>query len=366
MLACGTHGGATVHRIDLRGGGLDVSILTFGATIQQLRVHGPRGPRHVVLGFDSCEEYLKQRMYMGCVVGRFANRIAAGRFALDGAAHQLSRNENGNHLHGGVEGFSHKVWSIDLVAERAVSLSLVSPAGEEGYPGTLMVGCYYSIEDERCLRIALTAVTDAPTIVNLATHSYFNLDGQGDTLRHRLEIPADAYLPAMMPASRPVNSGPSPARISISARCARCGRRPRNDTTTRTCSRRRQDMCARRHASKAPKSRWRSGRPSRASSSSTARRCDRWQAAIAVSMRRTAVSASSRNVSPILPIEAPSPTARSIPASSTGRSPSIGLTAHDPEKWAPVFGQDHAQEELESMRAASIRRRRGSTGSPPR
>ena len=84
MLACGTHGGATVHRIDLRGGGLDVSILTFGATIQQLRVHGPRGPRHVVLGFDSCEEYLKQRMYMGCVVGRFANRIAAGRFALDG------------------------------------------------------------------------------------------------------------------------------------------------------------------------------------------------------------------------------------------------------------------------------------------
>lgn len=196
MLACGTHGGATVHRIDLRGGGLDVSILTFGATIQQLRVHGPRGPRHVVLGFDSCEEYLKQRMYMGCVVGRFANRIAAGRFALDGAAHQLSRNENGNHLHGGVEGFSHKVWSIDSVAERAVSLSLVSPAGEEGYPGTLMVGCYYSIEDERCLRIALTAVTDAPTIVNLATHSYFNLDGQGDTLRHRLEIPADAYLPA--------------------------------------------------------------------------------------------------------------------------------------------------------------------------
>ena len=195
MLACGTHGDATVHRIDLRGGALDVSILTFGATIQQLLVHGPRGPRHVVLGFDSCEEYLTQRLYMGCVVGRFANRIASGRFALDGTVHQLSRNENGNHLHGGVEGFSHKVWSIEAVAQRAVSLSLVSPAGEEGYPGTLTVGCRYSIEGERCLRIALTAVTDAPTIVNLATHSYFNLDGQGETLRHRLEIPADAYLP---------------------------------------------------------------------------------------------------------------------------------------------------------------------------
>jgi aldose 1-epimerase len=133
---------------------------------------------------------------MGCVVGRFANRIAAGRFALDGTVHQLSRNENGNHLHGGVEGFSHKVWSIESVAQRAVSLSLVSPAGQEGYPGTLTAGCRYSIEGERCLRIALTAVSDAPTIVNFATHSYFNLDGAGDILRHRLEIPADSYLPA--------------------------------------------------------------------------------------------------------------------------------------------------------------------------
>jgi aldose 1-epimerase len=193
--ACGTHGDMTVHRIALRGGGLDVSILTFGATIEKLVVHTPHGPRHVVLGFDSSAEYLAQRVYMGCVVGRFANRIKGGRFTLDGMAHQLSRNENGNHLHGGFAGFSHKVWSIESVAERAVRLSLVSPAGEEGYPGTLTVACCYSIEGDRCLRIALTAATDAPTIVNLATHSYFNLDGAGSILRHRLEIPADAYLP---------------------------------------------------------------------------------------------------------------------------------------------------------------------------
>jgi aldose 1-epimerase len=191
----GSLGDATVHRIGLRAGDLEVSILTFGATIEKLLVHGPRGPRHAVLGFDSCEEYLQHRLYMGCVVGRFANRIAAGRFRLDGMAYQLSRNENGNHLHGGFQGFSHRVWAIESATERAACLSLVSPAGEEGYPGTLTVGCCYSIEGDRSLRIALTAVTDAPTIVNLATHSYFNLDGQGDILRHRLEIPADAYLP---------------------------------------------------------------------------------------------------------------------------------------------------------------------------
>jgi aldose 1-epimerase len=195
-VACGSVGDATVHRIALRGGALDVSILTLGATIATLRVHGTRGPRHVVLGFDTCEEYRDQRLYMGCVVGRFANRIAAGRFSLDGNDYRLSVNENDrNHLHGGFAGFSHKVWSIESVAENAVSLSLLSPAGEEGYPGTLTAGCRYSIEDERCLRISLTAVTDAPTIVNLATHSYFNLDGAGDILRHRLEIPADTYLP---------------------------------------------------------------------------------------------------------------------------------------------------------------------------
>jgi aldose 1-epimerase len=209
----GRFGDATVHRIGLRGGDLDVSILTFGATIEKLVVHGAHGLRDIVLGFDSCEEYLRHRAYMGCVVGRFANRIAGGRFVLDGTAHQLSRNENGNHLHGGLAGFSHKVWSVESVTERAAHLSLVSPAGEEGYPGTLTVGCRYSIESDRCLRIALTAVTDAPTVVNLATHSYFNLDGAGDVLRHRLAIPADVWLPtdaAGIPTGefRPVDGTP--------------------------------------------------------------------------------------------------------------------------------------------------------------
>jgi aldose 1-epimerase len=193
---CGALGGTDVHRIDLRGHDLDVSILTWGATIQRLRVHGPGGPRDVVLGFDTCEEYLKHRLYMGCVAGRFANRIAAGQFRLDGTAYQLTRNENGaTHLHGGFEGFSRRVWSIDAVTESAVDLILISRDGEEGYPGTVTARCRYSVADGRTLRIALTAVTDAPTIVNLATHSYFNLDGADSIFRHRLQIPADAYLP---------------------------------------------------------------------------------------------------------------------------------------------------------------------------
>jgi aldose 1-epimerase len=205
--------GPDIQRIGLRGGDLEVSVLNFGATIEKLVVHGPHGARDVVLGFDSCEEYPRQRAYMGCVVGRFANRIAAGRFTLDGTAYQLSRNENGNHLHGGFAGFSHKVWSVESATERAVDLSLVSPAGEEGYPGALTVTCRYSIEGGRCLRIALTAVTDASTIVNLATHSYFNLDGAGDILRHRLAIPAETYLPtdaAGIPTGdlRPVDGTP--------------------------------------------------------------------------------------------------------------------------------------------------------------
>ncbi len=226
VVACGTLGDATVHRITLSGGDLDVSVLSWGATIQSLCVRGPHGPRNVVLGFDTCDEYLRHRLYMGCVVGRFANRIRAGRFSLDGTAYQLGRNENGiNHLHGGVEGFSRRVWSINSVTERAVSLSLVSPDGEEGYPGTLTARCTYSIEDDRCLRIALSATTDAPTIVNLATHSYFNLDGVGDILRHRLEIPAETYLPtdnAGIPTGelRPVRGTPFDFRVIRAVRPA--------------------------------------------------------------------------------------------------------------------------------------------------
>jgi aldose 1-epimerase len=196
VAVCGALDEAPIHRIALRGGDLAVSILTYGATIQDLVVRTPHGPRNVVLGFDSCAEYLAQRMYMGAVAGRYANRIAGGRFTLDGTAYLVTRNEKGvNHLHGGAQGFSRKVWSIERVTEHSVELSLSSPAGDEGYPGMLNATCRYSLEGERCVRITLSATADAPTIVNLATHSYFNLAGEGDILSHRLQIPAETYLP---------------------------------------------------------------------------------------------------------------------------------------------------------------------------
>lgn len=195
VVACGRLGDETVHRIDLRGDGLDVSLLTWGATIQDIAVHGPRGTHHPVLGFDTCDEYLAHRLYMGCVVGRVANRIAGGRFQLDGRAYQLACNNGPSHLHGGVEGFSRRVWTIEAANDRSVDLMLLSPDGDQGYPGAVTVRCRYSIEDGRRLRIALTATTDAPTIVNLATHSYFNLKGEGDVLDHRLQMPAASYLP---------------------------------------------------------------------------------------------------------------------------------------------------------------------------
>ena len=149
-----------------------------------------------MLGFDSAAAYRQHRVYMGCVVGRFANRIAAGRFALDGTDYRLSVNENDrNHLHGGSAGFRTRCGRSSCVTENAGEPVAFVSRRRRRLSGYADVGCRYSIEDERCLRIALTAVTDAPTIVNLATHSYFNLDGAGDVLRHRLEIPADSYLP---------------------------------------------------------------------------------------------------------------------------------------------------------------------------
>ncbi len=249
--------------------------------------------------------YRQHRVYMGCVVGRFANRIAEGRFTLDGTDYRLSVNKNDrNHLHGGFAGFSHKVWSIKSVTENAVSLSLLSPAGEEGYPGTLTVGCRYSIEDERCLRIALTAVTDAPTIVNLATHSYFNLDGAGDVLRHRLEIPADSYLPtddAGIPTGEFRPGRRNAVRFPHDARRA-AGKR-RSATTTPMFLHRPKEACARRHASRARArtSEWRSGPPSRASSSTMPQRCGRRRDAAAAATDHTADCASSRNAFPDSP-----------------------------------------------------------------
>lgn len=187
--------GDEVFEIRLSDGAMSAAILTYGARIRDLAFDGEDGPRSRVLGFATLAEYLADRSYAGSVVGRYANRIAEGRFVLDDRTFQLTRNEGSTHLHGGASGFSHRNWRIVDRGQQHATLELVSAAGEEGYPGVLIVRCTYRLMKEAALRIELTAITDAPTIINLATHSYFNLDGTPDILRHLLQIPAECYLP---------------------------------------------------------------------------------------------------------------------------------------------------------------------------
>ena len=150
---------------------------------------------NVVLGFDRLEPYLDSSPYFGAVVGRYANRIAHARFAIDGREHRVSANEPPNHLHGGFKGFDKRVWDAEApaMAPRSYSGGEV-PTAKKGIPGTLDVQVTYTVAD-RDLRIEYQAVADAPTHVNLTQHSYFNLRGTGDVLSHCLAINASTYLP---------------------------------------------------------------------------------------------------------------------------------------------------------------------------
>ncbi|GLX92194.1 aldose epimerase family protein [Herbidospora sp. NBRC 101105] len=181
--------GEKVERHVLTGGGLTAAVLTYGCVIQSLEVDGV----DVVLGCDTLGDYLTRSRYFGAVVGRYGNRIAGGRFDLDGTTYRLARNNGTAALHGGVRGFDKRVWSASAAADTIV-LRHMSPDGEEGYPGTLSVQVTYTLAD-RALRIDYAAVTDAPTVLNLTNHSYFNLAGGGDVLGHVVTIDADAYTP---------------------------------------------------------------------------------------------------------------------------------------------------------------------------
>lgn len=152
----------------------------------------------IVLGLDTPEEYEADRNYFGATVGRFAGRIYRGRFALDGELYQLPLNHGHHHLHGGTTGFSHHLWTPEeriTYLEVGVIFRRRSPAGEEGYPGTLDVEAAYWLDDRDRLRVEYRARTDAPTHVNLANHTYFNLAGQGSVADHRLQLRAGTWLP---------------------------------------------------------------------------------------------------------------------------------------------------------------------------
>ena len=194
--------GRAVEEVTLANGGVTARILTWGALLRTLEVPDRTGrAADVVLGYTDLAGYLKAPNYFGVSVGRYANRIRAGRFTLDGRDYTLARNDGPNALHGGREGFDKRLWTITAVREGAtpsVTLHYVSADGEEGYPGALTANVTYALDAGCTLTVEYTATTTKPTIVNLTNHSFFNLAGEGSgrtILDHILTIPAERYTP---------------------------------------------------------------------------------------------------------------------------------------------------------------------------
>lgn len=237
--------------VELNNGCLCCSILPFGATLQSLRVPDREGKaRDVVLGYDTQAAYERNDGYLGATVGRFANRIGSARFSLNGREYRLRANEGENQLHGGIVGFSHRLWTVEEKTGTHAVFSLLSPDGDEVYPGNLRVRVSYTLEGA-ALRILYEAQSDADTVCSLTNHSYFNLSGCGSVAEQELMIFADHYTPvdaALIPTGeitpvagtaldfrtlRPIGSGydhnfvlrgePGTLRPAAFARCAESG-----------------------------------------------------------------------------------------------------------------------------------------------
>ncbi len=194
--------GDSVHVFTLsNANGVEVRVLDYGGILQSIRTPDRNGKfADVVLGFDTLAKYVKDSPYFGAIVGRFANRIARGRFTLDGKTYTLAINNGVNALHGGLVGFDKVVWKAEALTNPSsvgVLLTHTSPDGDQGYPGTLKVRVTYALNNSNELVIGYAATTDKPTIINLTNHSYFNLAGagNGDVLRHIVSIDADSITP---------------------------------------------------------------------------------------------------------------------------------------------------------------------------
>ena len=176
--------------------GARAKILTYGAVLRDLLVPVDGRLQRVVLGLNSIDDYVRHSPSFGAVPGRYANRIAHGRFAIDGVAYTLERKPGDNHtLHGGPQGFGKRVWKLGDHTEDSVTLTLVSADGDMGFPGELQATCVYKFVEPATLRVELSAVADRATLINLTQHAYFNLDGSPDILDHELELACDFYTP---------------------------------------------------------------------------------------------------------------------------------------------------------------------------
>jgi aldose 1-epimerase len=181
--------------------GMIVAVLTYGGIVQEIFVPDKNGEMaDVVLGFSNVDDYVKGSPYFGCITGRYANRIARGTFMLEGKRYFLALNNGTNALHGGVKGFDKQIWTAEEVNSAdgvGVKLTYTSPDGEEGYPGKLDATVTYTLTNDNELKIDYLATTDAPTVINLTNHSYFNLAGEGSGTieNHMLQINASNYTP---------------------------------------------------------------------------------------------------------------------------------------------------------------------------
>lgn len=179
--------------------GMEAQIMTYGGIVTSLKVPDRRGTLgDVVLGYDHLEGYLKLNPCFGALIGRYGNRIARGRFSLDGVTYTLAVNNGPNHLHGGLKGFDKVVWAgrtVDTPSGPSLQLTYLSRDGEEGYPGNLLVTAVYAVTEDNGLSVDFVATTDRKTVCNLTHHSYFNLAGKGDVLGHVVQINADRFTP---------------------------------------------------------------------------------------------------------------------------------------------------------------------------
>jgi aldose 1-epimerase len=194
--------GEAVERFTLTSAsGVTLAVLSYGGVIQSVFAPDRQGVlADVTLGYDTLDEYRRDRSYLGALVGRYANRIRAGSFSLDGREYALAQNAGGNHLHGGVHGFNTAVWAAEPFEDHGdigLVLGHVSPDGDEGYPGTVRAQITYSLTPDGELAVSFLATTDEATPISLTQHSYFNLagTGMGDILGHALEVNASRFTP---------------------------------------------------------------------------------------------------------------------------------------------------------------------------